>query len=171
MYVAVKHPDDLHHLGDRRNILVRLRMNNCSWCVSSQPDWDTMVKKAKPLLAPQDAIAEVESEFVDEFKDFVEKNRGEPLPPFRGYPTVIIITRRGMNLHEERDTDSYMKLLEKIQSIPKERKSKEKTPKRVPKPTKTKKSKPDPRLQLIEYEGGVRNRILKKVRRKTRHAK
>ena len=118
MYVVLKQPSDLQQLpqlSEKRNILVRLRMNNCSWCTSSQPDWDRMVQKARPRLAPQDAIAEVESSFVDHFKDFVEQTRGQPLPEFRGYPTVICMTQKNMKIHEGRDTDSYMKLLEQIQ--------------------------------------------------------
>ena len=180
MYVVLKEPTDLHQLpqlSEKRNILVRLRMNNCSWCASSQPDWDRMVQKARPHLAPQDAIAEVESSFVDQFKDFVQETRGQPLPEFRGYPTVICITQKHMKIHEGRDTDSYMKLLEQIQSIPKPNSPMPmKSP--MPLPVKPKKDKTrktrfvDPRLQLVEYEDPDRGASRKwRKRRRSRHAK
>lgn len=178
MYVVLKEPSDLHQLpqlSEKRNILVRLRMNNCSWCASSQPDWDRMVQKAKPRLAPQDAIAEVESSFVDHFKDFVEQTRGQPLPDFKGYPTVICITQRNMKIHEGRDTDSYMKLLEQIQSIPKSN-SPMQIPMKPMKPTPkhTRKTRfVDPRLQLVEYEDPDRgaSRKQRRKRRRSRYAK
>jgi len=166
MYVVLKQPSDLRQLpqlSEKRNILVRLRMDGCSWCTSSQPDWDRMVQKARPRLAPQDAIAEVESSFVDQFKDFVEQTRGQPLPEFRGYPTVICMTQRSMKIHDARDTDSYMKLLEQIQSIPKPSKSRKSTKVKMV----------DPRIKLVEYEdpdrGATRKR--RKKRRNTRHDK
>lgn len=173
MYVVLKQPSDLQQLpqlSEKRNILVRLRMNNCSWCTSSQPDWDRMVQKARPRLAPQDAIAEVESSFVDHFKDFVEQTRGQPLPEFRGYPTVICMTQKNMKIHEGRDTDSYMKLLEQIQSIPRPN-----TPMPLPVKPKDKTRKTrfvDPRLQLVEYEDPDRGASRKRrKRRRSKYAK
>ena len=183
MYVVLKEPTDLRQLpqlSEKRNILVRLRMNNCSWCTSSQPDWDRMVQKARPHLAPQDAIAEVESSFVDHFKDFVEQTRGQPLPHFNGYPTVICITQKHMKIHDGRDTDSYMKLLEQIQSIPttprKPMKPMKPTPMKPMKPTMkhTRKTRfVDPRLQLVEYEDPDRgaSRKHRRKRRRSRHVK
>ena len=187
MYVVLKQPSDLQQLpqlGEKRNILVRLRMNGCSWCTSSQPDWDRMVQKARPRLAPQDAIAEVESSFVDHFKDFVEQTRGQPLPEFRGYPTVICITQKNMKIHDGRDTDSYMKLLEQIQSIPKSpMKSPMKVPmkvpmKKIPTPVKPKKDMTrktrfvDPRLKIVEYEDPDRGASRKqRKKRRSRYAK
>ena len=144
MYVVLRNRDDLKQLpqlGERRNILVRFKMNGCSWCVSSQPDWDSMVKEVKGRLAPEDAIAEVESEFVDHFKDFVEKTRGESMPPIQGFPSVLIIHSHGISKHEGRDKDSYLKVLEKHKSISK------------PGPSKTRKGPlllKDPRLDIIE---------------------
>lgn len=188
MYVVLKQPSDLRQLpqlSEKRNILVRLRMNGCSWCTSSQPDWDRMVQQARPRLAPQDAIAEVESSFVDQFKDFVEKTRGQSLPEFRGYPTTICITQKHMKIHDGRDTDSYMKLLEQIQSIQKSEPPMKpmqippskpmKVLKPPPKSLKTKKTKfVDPRLQIVEYEDPDRGASRKQRRRKrraSRHAK
>jgi len=134
-----------------------------------------MVKQAVPKLAPQDAIAEIESSFVDQFKDFIQETRGEPLPDFRGYPTVMCITRQGMKVHEGRDTDSYMKLLEKIQSIPKPPTPMKEKIQSIPKPPtpmkrKTRKVQIDPRLQLVEYEDpdkgkGSRKRRKRRARR------
>ncbi len=179
MYVVLKQPSDLQQLpqlSEKRNILVRLRMNNCSWCTSSQPDWDRMVQKARPRLAPQDAIAEVESSFVDHFKDFVEQTRGQPLPEFRGYPTVICMTQKNMKIHEGRDTDSYMKLLEQIQSIPRDntpQKLQKQTPASKPRKDTTRKTRfVDPRLQLVEYEDPERGASRKRrKRRRSKYAK
>jgi hypothetical protein len=147
MSLVLQHQDDLlklPQLSEKRNILVRFKMNGCSWCVSSQPDWDSMVKEVKGQLAPQDAIAEVESEFVDHFKDFVEKTRGESMPPIQGFPSVMIIHSHGISKHEGRDKDSYLKVLEKLKSIPKSQ-------------TKTKKVL-DPRLEIIEGKRSSRKR-------------
>jgi hypothetical protein len=143
MYVVVQNRDDLlklPQLSEKRNILVRFKMNGCSWCVSSQPEWDSMVKDVKGQLSKEDAIAEVESEFVDHFKDFVEKTRGESMPPVQGFPSVMVIRTTGISNHEGRDKDSYVKVLEKIKSIPKSTRKTKKT------------LLPDPRLKLIQGE-------------------
>jgi hypothetical protein len=158
MSIVLQHQDDLlklPQLSEKRNILVRFKMNGCSWCVSSQPDWDSMVKEVKGQLAPQDAIAEVESEFVDHFKDFVEKTRGESMPPVQGFPSVMIIHSHGISKHEGRDKDSYLKVLEKLKSIPKSTR-------------KTKKVYMDPRLKLIQ---GEHKPIKKRNSRKPRNSR
>jgi len=155
MYVVLRNRDDLKQLpqlGERRNILVRFKMNGCSWCVSSQPDWDSMVREVRGKLSPQDAIAEVESEFVDHFKDFIHQTRGEPLPPIKGFPSVIMIKSPGMEIHQGRDKDSYIKSLEKVKSIQKSPKA----PRSLPKSPKAKsrssasKTRKDPRFELIQ---------------------
>lgn len=145
MYVVVKRQSDLGklpQLSERRNILVRFKMNGCSWCVSSQPDWDSMVKEVKGQLAPQDAIAEVESEFVDHFRDFIQQTRGEPLPPIKGFPSVVMIKSPGMEVHQGRDKDSYIKSLTKVKSIEKSK------PRSASSASRTRKV--DPRFKLIE---------------------
>ena len=71
MIVSVKKPGDvrkLKHVANKRNILVRFVMDGCPWCETTQPDWDLMTKKA--VLTPDDAIAEIESSFIDNFKIF-----------------------------------------------------------------------------------------------------
>ena len=157
MSLVLQHRDDLlklPELSEKRNILVRFKMNGCSWCVSSQPEWDSMVKEVKGQLSPQDAIAEVESEFVDHFKEFIEKTRGEPMPPFQGFPSVMVIQSHGITPHEGRDKDSYVKVLEKIKSIPKASTSKTK--------------KLDPRLKLLEGKRRKPRKPTRKPRKPTR---
>lgn len=151
MYVVVKRQSDLGklpQLSERRNILVRFKMNGCSWCVSSQPDWDSMVKEVKGQLAPQDAIAEVESEFVDHFRDFIQQTRGEPLPPIKGFPSVIMIKSPGMEVHQGRDKDSYIKSLTKVKSIEKSKPRRVSSASSAPSASRTRKV--DPRFKLIE---------------------
>lgn len=160
MYLVVRNQDDLKklpELSERRNILVRFKMNGCSWCVSSQPGWDSMVREVRGQLAPQDAIAEVESQFVDKFKDFIQQTRGEPLPPIKGFPSVIMIKSPGMEVHQGRDKDSYIKSLTKVKSIQKS-----------PSASKTKKVKMDPRFELIQQGKNPRRTPRKPRKRRSK---
>lgn len=131
MIVSVKHPDEvskLQHVANKRNILVRFVMNGCHWCESTQPDWDIMTKKA--VLTPNDAIAEIESSFINHFKKIIEPKRKIKLP-ISGFPTVLMIKSSGVIKHQgERTSDSYLKLL-KASSKSKSKTRKQKTKRKV----------------------------------------
>jgi hypothetical protein len=112
MIVSIKHPDDLSklsHVAKKKNILARFVMNGCHWCKDTQHEWDAMTKKA--VLKPDDAIAEIESSFIDQFKYMIEPKR-KILLPISGFPTVIMIKSNGVIKHEgDRTSTSYLKLL------------------------------------------------------------
>jgi len=117
MIVSVKKPGDvrkLKHVANKRNILVRFVMNGCPWCETTQPDWDRMTKRA--VLTPDDAIAEIESSFIDNFKNLIEPKRKMSLP-ISGFPTVIMIKANGVIKHQgDRTTSSYLNLLKTIRT-------------------------------------------------------
>lgn len=145
MYVVVRQHGDLERLRqlkDRRNILIRFMMNGCSHCIASQPEWDGVVGYAKDKLDTRDAIAEVESNFVGQFKDFMRKERPHQLPDVHGFPTIVLMTRHGSKTHESRDKKSLIHLLKQVESIPeksptstrkKHRRHTRRSPKLVPK--------------------------------------
>jgi hypothetical protein len=68
-----------------------------------------MTKRA--VLTPDDAIAEIESSFIDNFKNLIEPKRKMSLP-ISGFPTVIMIKSNGVIKHQgDRTTSSYLNLL------------------------------------------------------------
>lgn len=110
--VSVKTPEDVikfKRLANKKYILVRFVMNGCPWCESTQDEWDNMTKKVK--LSPDDAIAEIESSFIDDFKYMIEPKRKITLP-ISGFPTVLMIKPTSVVKHEgDRTANSYLKLL------------------------------------------------------------
>jgi len=123
MIVSIKHPDDLSklkHVAKKKNILTRFVMNGCHWCEDTQPEWDSMTKKA--VLSPDQAIAQIESSFINEFKYMIEPKR-KILLPISGFPTVLMIKPNGVVKHEgDRTSKSYLKLLSKSKKSKKTRK-------------------------------------------------
>jgi len=120
MIVSVHSRSDLgklRPLANKRNIYTRFMMNGCPWCVKSQGAWDSMCERMKFKLSPQDAIAEIESEFADDFKRLIEPQRGIKLP-IEGYPTVLMVKPRGVTKTEGRDVTSHMNALKIADSIP-----------------------------------------------------
>ena len=103
-----------------------------------------MVKDVEPRLDPRDAIAEVESEFMDEFKKLMEERGHTNIPNITSFPTWVVVTQHGIKEHKGREYDDYVKVLEQIKAITP--KSRSKSPKSR---SKSRKSQSDPRLQLI----------------------
>ena len=105
----VHSPEDvahLRHLQQKKNILVRFMMNGCPGCIYSQNDWDNACKKA--TLSPDDAILELESRFLEDFKhtmrDRIEINVYK-------FPTILMICGKKANELQNRDTASILKML------------------------------------------------------------
>lgn len=117
-------------------------MNQCTWCIKSQPEWDAMVKDVEPRLDPRDAIVEIESQFMDEFKKLMEERGHVDIPRINSFPTWVVVTPHEIKQQEGREYDDYIKVLEQIKSItPKSSKTpKTKTRSKTPK-TKTPKTK------------------------------
>ena len=112
MIIRVHTPEDLgqlQHLKNKKNILTRFVMNGCPWCVKTQPDWDRACNQASPLLTADDAIAEIESSFVDDFRNTVNNN-----VRVEGFPTIMMIKGPKVITHEARDTASIVKLLKQV---------------------------------------------------------
>ena len=123
--VSVKSPEDVikfKRLANKKYILARFVMNGCPWCESTQPEWDNMTKKVK--LSPDDAIAEIESSFINDFKYMIEPKRKITLP-ISGFPTVLMIKPTSVVKHEgDRTEKSYLQLLKSKRKTLKMRKIK-----------------------------------------------
>jgi hypothetical protein len=96
----------LRHLHKKKNILVRFMMNGCPGCIYSQNDWDNACKKA--TLSPDDAILELESSFVEDFKNTM-RDRIE-INVYK-FPTILLIRGKSVNELPNRDTASILKML------------------------------------------------------------
>jgi hypothetical protein len=108
-------PDELrqlNYLQNKKNILVRFMMNGCPGCIHSQSDWDNACKRAK--LSPDDAILELESNFVDQFKQSM-RARNANIEIYK-FPTIMLI--RGSRVTElpNRDTASILNMLKSIKT-------------------------------------------------------
>lgn len=97
----------LRHLQKKKNILVRFMMNGCPGCIYSQNDWDNACKKA--TLSPDDAILELESSFIEDFKNAM-RHRIE-INVYK-FPTILLICGKKANELQNRDTASILKLLQ-----------------------------------------------------------
>ena len=119
MYIIIRRRSDLsklHHLKDKERILTRFVMNKCGWCHSSQPDWDNMTLRTKDHLDDHDALVEVESRFIDKFREFMARHR-KPYPPVRSYPSVYVMNRGMASPHQGRDTESFIQTLQQLQML------------------------------------------------------
>jgi len=106
-------PDELHQLNylqHKKNILVRFMMNGCPACTHSQSDWDNACKQAN--LSPDDAILELESNFVNQFKEKMQA-RNTAIEVYK-FPTIMLIRGRTATEFPNRDTASILKLLKSI---------------------------------------------------------
>lgn len=155
MYIIVKRPQQLEQVYNRRNLLIHCVMNNCSHCISSQPEWNSMVQLVKHKLHPQDAIVQVESQFMDSLTKLM-RQRGVDFPEVRGYPSTFSVTPDGVQQHEGRARDDYIKVLKQIKAISEEPRARHTR----------KKSVKDPRLAIIEKAKGERKRPSRKGRRR-----
>jgi hypothetical protein len=107
--IRVHTPEDLpklHHLKNKKKILVRFIMDGCPHCIDSQDSWDD----AEPTkMSPDDAIAEIESSFVEDFKKTIGRNLNVD-----GYPSILLIHPNGIHIHNTRDTTSIIKLIKSM---------------------------------------------------------
>jgi hypothetical protein len=119
MYIIIRREvdlDQLDQLKDKQRILTRFVMNGCPWCTKTQPDWDNMTTTMTPQLEKHDAIAEIESQFVDTFRKFMSRHH-KKYPEVRAYPSVYLMSRGVASPHQGRDSDSFIKLLEQMKMV------------------------------------------------------
>ena len=117
-------PDEVHQLNylqDKKNILVRFMMHGCPACMNSQHDWDSACKQAS--ISPDDAILELESNFVDHFKQAMQSRAEIEVYQF---PTIMLIRGRNVSEFPNRDTASILKLLKSIKKSRRVRRRKSK---------------------------------------------
>lgn len=96
-------------------------MNGCTWCEQTQPMWDDATEHA--ILSPNDAIAEIESTFVDHFKQSMSNRKKFNV---NGFPTIIVIRGKNVMEHKGRDTASIVKAIKQMK-----RKTRKQSRKRV----------------------------------------
>lgn len=99
----------LNQLQSKQNIMVRFVMNGCTWCEQSQPMWDDATENA--ILSSNDAVAEIESEFVDHFKQSMSNRKKINVD---GFPKIIIIRGKNVMEHKGRDTTSIVKAIKQM---------------------------------------------------------
>ena len=118
----------LKHLQHKKNLLVRFMMKGCPGCIYSQDDWDNACKRA--VLSPDDAMLELESNFVEHFQEMMRmRNTNVEIDKF---PTILFIRGRRVTELPGRDTDSILNMLKNAKrSTP----TPKRTPKRSPTPT------------------------------------
>ena len=100
---------NLKHLQNKKNVLVRFMMNGCPGCIYSQSDWDDACKRA--VLSPDDAILELESNFIDDFKRTMQSRTSIEVDKF---PTILFIRGRKVIELPKRDTASILKMLKTV---------------------------------------------------------
>jgi len=147
----------LKHLQHKKNLLVRFMMKGCPGCIYSQDDWDNACKRA--VLSPDDAMLELESNFVEHFQDMMRmRNTNVEIDKF---PTILFIRGRRVTELPGRDTDSILNMLKnakgspkrtpkrtpKSSPIPKRSPTQKRTPKRSPTPKRTPKRSPTPKSE------------------------
>jgi hypothetical protein len=110
----------LDHLQKKKNILVRFMMNGCPGCTYSQADWDAACNQA--VLTPDDAILELESNFVQDFQHTMRPRTNIDIYKF---PTILMIRGRKVTELQNRDTASILKMLKSSKT--KKRKRRRKT--------------------------------------------
>lgn len=101
----------LAHLQKKKNILVRFMMNGCPGCTYSQADWDAACKRA--VLTPDDAILELESNFVEDFQNTMRPRTNINIHKF---PTILMIRGSKVTELQNRDTASILKMLKSVKT-------------------------------------------------------
>ena len=112
----------LAHLHKKKNILVRFMMNGCPGCTYSQSDWDAACKRA--VLTPDDAILELESNFVEDFKHTM-RARDTNIDIYK-FPTILMIRGSKVTELQNRDTASILKMLKSAKTKKRNRRRKTK---------------------------------------------
>jgi len=99
-------------------MLLRFKMDGCHYCKESQDDWDNLCEQAKPKLTPESTIAEIDSDFTDDFLNELNPMTEEGTPlKVQGYPTYIVIVDGTAKTHDGRKTDELMETLINHQMI------------------------------------------------------
>jgi len=102
----------LQQLQQKKNMAVRFVMNGCHWCEQTQPMWDDATKRAS--LSSNDAMAEIESSFLDHFKQSMSDRQDFSI---QGFPTIIMIHGKKVMEHKGRDTNSIITALKQIKKL------------------------------------------------------
>lgn len=100
--------EKLKQIQDKKNILIRFMMNGCGWCEKTQAKWNHACKKA--ILSSDDAIVELEANFIDHFND-VLKHRKLNID-VRGFPTVMVI-KGGKSFEPKQDIHTVVKMFQR----------------------------------------------------------
>jgi len=121
MYIVIRSRADLadkeklRALMNSDRMLTRFVMNGCPWCEKTQPEWDKMTREMTPRLGERHAIAEVESDFVDHFRDLMARHH-KPLPPVRRFPSVYVMSR-GRYSPSPNDSSSLIRILQQMKML------------------------------------------------------
>jgi hypothetical protein len=109
--IRVHTKDDLprlQHLKNKKKILVRFIMDGCPHCVNTQHSWDNA---GKHRMSADDAIAEIESSFLEDFNRTIGRTVN-----VEGFPSILLIHPTGIYTHPARDTASIVKLIKSMKS-------------------------------------------------------
>lgn len=109
--IRVHTKDDLHklqHLKNKKKILVRFIMDGCPHCENTQDSWDNAGNHS---MSADDAIAEIESSFLEDFNRTIGRTVN-----VEGFPSILLIHPTGIYTHPERDTASIIKLIKSMKS-------------------------------------------------------
>ena len=95
-------------------VLCRYKMDGCSYCVSSQADWDNVVKQSERILNTDCILLEVEAKMLDTF------HFGNFKPT--GFPTYAYF-KNGKHVRdvEDRTSNGLMKFLHQNNFLKKRR--------------------------------------------------
>lgn len=122
MYIVIRSHADLADRENRRalmnsdHMLTRFVMNGCPWCEKTQPEWDKMAREMTPRLGERHAIAEVESDFAEHFRELMAKHH-KPLPPVRRFPSVYIMSRGKYTPSPGNDSTSLIRILQQMKML------------------------------------------------------
>ena len=81
----------LNQLSRKKNILARFVMNGCPYCVQSQPEWDAFSGQNSDY-----AFAEIESNFLDHFKNMMARRNASI--QVKGFPTILLIRNSDVSI-------------------------------------------------------------------------
>ena len=112
--------EDLERIANKNRMLLRFKMDGCHHCEESQDDWDKMCSQATNKLTPESTIAEIDSEFTDDFLNKMNPmdKSGEPVE-VQGYPSYIVIVNGTATPHDGRKAKELMNALVRHKMIKK----------------------------------------------------
>jgi hypothetical protein len=100
--------EKLKQIQNKKNILIRFMMNGCTWCEKTQSKWNNACKKA--ILSSDDAIVELEANFVDHFNHSI-KHRNLNVD-VQGFPTIMVI-KGGRSFEPKQDIHTVVKMFQR----------------------------------------------------------